>query len=392
MGLEHKDAYKAIILFGLVSLMGDIIYEGARGITPTYLELLGASAIIVGTVFSIGEFISIALRIVSGILTDIYRSYWIFFFLGYGLIISIPFIGFTNIWWIVAALVITERFAKSLRSPARDTLLSMASKGVGAGKAFGLHELLDQTGAVLGPLGMGLILLWTGNKFNIAYTTLFIPYIILIVFIILVYRVLRVRTQAIIREVRRVTISKTFSELPLSFKLYGIAVALNTMGLIHWSLILYQAGNYLIPSYIAFLYVFIQLVDAISAPVSGHLYDKYGLKILLIPFMLSLIPSILTLYTNLLYIILAGAFFGVIYGMQESIYRAAVSDIVKIDFRGTAYGVFNTFYGIGLLLSGIIFGYLLSMNYQLYGSIYTVLMEVLAVIVLFKSLASMRGL
>jgi len=367
--------------------MGDIIYEGARGITPTYLGFLGASALLVGLIFSLGEFISIALRLVSGVLVDITRSYWLFFFLGYGLIISIPLIGFFNTWIVVAILILVERFAKALRTPARDTLLSIASKGVGTGKAFGLHELLDQVGAVTGPLFLGLILLWSGNNYGLAYTTLFIPYIILVLFVISVYFILGSRTREMVEKVKKVSVKASFSELPTSFKIYSLAVALNTLGLIHWSLILYQTSEYVYAWISAFLYVLIQLVDAVAAPFSGYLYDRYGLKILIIPFIISVFPTLFGLLGGWIYLIISGIFYGFVYGMQQSIYRAAVSDLVSIEYRGTAYGIFNTLYGVGLLLSGVIYGYFISYNILSIGIVFSIVLEVVATLILYKAIS-----
>ena len=43
-------ALRFIVLMGLVSLFGDIVYEGARGVIGPYLALLGASAFAVGLV------------------------------------------------------------------------------------------------------------------------------------------------------------------------------------------------------------------------------------------------------------------------------------------------------------------------------------------------------
>ena len=44
--------------------------------------------------------------------------------------------GLTNSIWLVAALVIVERLGKALRSPSRDAVVSVVSKGMGSGKAF----------------------------------------------------------------------------------------------------------------------------------------------------------------------------------------------------------------------------------------------------------------
>ena len=377
--------YKAIILFGIVSLMGDVIYEGARSITPTYFGYLGVSAFIVGVIFSLGEFISISFRIFSGVIADITRRYWLLYILGYALIIAIPVIGLINIWWVVASLVILERFAKAIRSPPRDTLLSIASKDLGAGKAFGLHEFLDQVGAVVGPMMLGLILLYTGVNYSVAYSSLSIPYLILMIFVFYTYGSLRRYIKEYIPEPHEESFSEIFRSLGIEFKLYCISVTLNTMGLIHWSLILYQTQFYVAAYITAFIYLMIQLIDASIAPISGYLYDRYGRVVLITPFILSVVPSILTLLGGWINLIIASIFFGLIYGMQESIYRAAVADLSPTKYRGSAYGIFNTFYGLGFLFSGSIFGLFLSGNMILLGILYTLITEALAIAILLKS-------
>ena len=136
-----------IILLGIVSLLGDITYQGARSVIGPYLATLGASYSVVGLVAGIGEFIGYALRIASGYLVDRTNAYWILTFIGYGLLLSIPLLAFSGYWQLAALFIILERIGKALRSPARDTMLSYASKRVGRGWGFAVHEALDQVGA-----------------------------------------------------------------------------------------------------------------------------------------------------------------------------------------------------------------------------------------------------
>ncbi|MEM2098826.1 MAG: hypothetical protein QXU99_03635 [Candidatus Bathyarchaeia archaeon] len=56
--------------------------------------------------------------------------------------------------------------------------------------------------------------------------------------------------------------------------------------------------------------------------------------------------------------------FGLVLGMQESMYRAAVCKFIPLCKRGTTYGVFNTILGVGTLASGVIFGFLLDYGYS----------------------------
>jgi MFS family permease len=108
----------------------------------------------------------------------------------------------------------------------------------------------------------------------------------------------------------------------------------------------------------------IQGVDAPAALLSGYAYDKFGITVLVAPFLLSFLPPLLTLFgADLSAIIAASIVFGLILGMQESIYRAAVSDLTPLSSRGTAYGIFNMSYGVGLFISGAMYG--MFMDYKL---------------------------
>jgi MFS family permease len=353
----RRSVYEAILLFGIVSLMGDIIYEGSRGIVPDYLKFLGASALLVGLVSGLGEFLGYAIRILSGYLADVTKSYWLLTFIGYGLIIVVPLLSLSNAWTIAIILIILERVGKAIRTPARDTLLSIIGKGSATGRVFGLHEFFDQIGAIVGPLIMSLAMFYTLNNYQVSFSIMFIPYIVLI--FALTYTFIRVGQAISVEKPSTQRVEKIFNA---SFKFYIVAVFLNTLGLIPVALIQYKASVLLSPLeqqwIVPLLYLTVQAVDAPVAILAGYLYDKHGLKILALPFLLSIIPSILTLLpSSLLILTAASVFFGMILGMQESIYRAAVSDLTGIEKRGTAYGIFNTAYGLGLFFGGFVYGF-----------------------------------
>lgn len=103
---ERNNALGFIILMGIVSLLGDVVYEGARGVTGPYLALLGASATMVGLIGGLGEFIGYALRLFSGFIADRTKAYWLFTFIGYGLLIAIPLLAFTNSWQVAVLLIV----------------------------------------------------------------------------------------------------------------------------------------------------------------------------------------------------------------------------------------------------------------------------------------------
>ncbi|MDD1778136.1 MAG: MFS transporter [Candidatus Helarchaeota archaeon] len=379
--LSSRTAYMGILLFGIVSLVGDIIYEGARGLVPDYLYFLGASALIVGLIGGLGEFLGYAVRLISGYLADNSRAYWLFIFIGYGLIVAIPLLGFVGVWQIAIIFVLFERLGKAIRAPSRDTVLSIVSKGVGPGKAFGLHELLDQIGAVAGPLIVAAIMLFSGNNYQLTFSFLFLPFLVMVIALIINYR-----------KTGPITIPpKTPGEkikLQRPFYIYTLAVVLNTIGLIPVVLILYKAATLLPPEQawiVPLIYVLIQGVDAAVALIAGYSYDKFGVKVLTVAFILSIFPPLFMFVEGgLSAILIASVFFGIVLGMQESIYRAAVTQFAPISSRGTAYGIFNTGLGVGFLISGGIFG-LLYYNIDLTITIlFVVILQVVATIILIR--------
>jgi len=370
---------------GIVSMLGDIVYESGRGIAPDYLYFLGASALLVGLTSGVGELVGYGMRLVSGPLADRSHAYWLFIFLGYGLILAIPMMGFTNSIWIVMSLVIAERLGKALRSPSRDAVVSVVSKGMGSGKAFGLHEFIDQIGAVVGPAFVGFIMLRTANNFSFSLQLLFPFYFLMMAVLYLTYH----RIRGAVEEVRRQTTAME-GKLSRGFWVYSGAVLMNTIGLMPIALILYNGAKILESGgqlwLVPFLYVIVQLVDAPMALISGHIYDKIGIKLLALPFALSVLPFTFQFFVGLPGVILACIAYGLVLGMQESTYRAAITDIVPLGKRGSAYGFFNVMLGAGTFVSGVVFGFMLDVSVSPLSILsFVVIAQILAIFLLLNA-------
>src|SRR5262249_39576406 len=153
--LSRRSALRFVILIGVVSLFADMTYEGARSVTGPYLGALGASGLAVGLVAGLGEMIGYALRLASGYVADPAARSWAVTLAGYTLnLLVVPLLAFTRRWELAAALMIAERVGKAIRTPARNAMLSHATKEVGHGWGFGLHEAMDQAGAMIGPIAV----------------------------------------------------------------------------------------------------------------------------------------------------------------------------------------------------------------------------------------------
>ena len=360
-----------ILLFGIISLLGDIIYEGARSVNGPYLNLLGMSAAVVGLIAGAGELLGFGLRLASGYLSDRTRSYWAFTIAGYGMLATVPLLALSGVWQFVAFLIIMERVGKAIRSPAKDTLLSRSAKQVGTGWGFAIVEVLDQIGAVAGPLIFTAVFLALGagagsvSGYQNGYLVLAAPYLLLMLVVIYAYMTLRDPEKleaAVSKRPRPDRLSRTFW-------LYTTFSFLAAFGLLSFVLIGYhlKARSLAPDAMIPLFYAAAMLVDAGMALVVGKLYDRFkqrrgsesgGLRLLIIiPLMTAPIPFI-AFSPNLPLIIVAVVLWGAVMGTHETIMKAAIADITPIQKRGTGYGIFNTAYGLSMFSGTALAGFL----------------------------------
>ncbi|HZD81118.1 MAG TPA: MFS transporter, partial [Actinomycetota bacterium] len=174
-------AVRFVLLVGVMSLFADFTYEGSRSIVGQYLGTLGAGALAVAVVSGFGELLGYGLRLVSGRAADRTGRYWPITIGGYVLQMSVvPLLALAGSWPLAAALVILERVGKATRNPPRDAMLSHAAGEMGYGWGFGVHEALDQLGAVFGPLLVALILAVGHHDYRLAFASLAIPALIML--------------------------------------------------------------------------------------------------------------------------------------------------------------------------------------------------------------------
>lgn len=353
--ISAASALKFVVFLGVVSLFADVTYEGARSITGPYLMLLGASATAVGIVAGLDELAGHALRLASGYLSDRTGRYWAITFLGYGVnLLAVPLLALAGCWEVAAALMIAERIGKALRTPARDAMLSHATAGMGHGWGFGLHEALDQTGAVLGPLiVMGV--LYVGGEYRTGFAVLLLPALIALA-VLVAARMLYPRPQNLDTGTPRLQ-AQGFDR---NFWLYLAAVALIAAGFADFPLIAYHFGKAAtVPTaWIPAFYAVAMGVDALAALLFGWLYDRHGLRVLAVAALLSSLVAPLVFLGGFSSALLGMALWGAGMGAQESVMRAAVAGMVAPGKRGTAYGVFNTGFGIAWFLGSALLGML----------------------------------
>ncbi len=350
-------ALKFVLLIGVMSFFADFTYEGSRSIIGPYLAVLGASAAAVGIVTGFGELLGYGLRLVSGRLSDQTGKYWPITIVGYIVQMSaVPLLALAGNWPVAALLIVLERVGKAMRNPPRDVMLSHAAKEMGYGWAFGVHEALDQSGALFGPLVVAAVLALRG-EYRIAFALLLIPALVTLS-ILLVARLSYPRPEEM--EVTPPDIRTT--GLPRVFWMYLVGAVLVAAGFADFPLIAYhfQRASTVSSTLIPVFYAVAMGVSGIGSLIFGRLYDRVGITVLVPLTLLSALFAPLVFLGGFWAALIGVALWGLGIGVHESIIPAAVAVMVPPQRRASAYGLFTAGYGIfwflGSALIGILYG------------------------------------
>lgn len=371
-----KKAMGVIVLFGVVSLFGDIVYEGARSVNGPFLKTLSANAVMVGFIAGLGELIGYGIRLVSGYFADRTRAYWIFTFIGYGLLISVPLLALTDFWQMAAVLIVLERLGKALRAPAKDTIMSQAASRVGRGFGFGLQQAMDQIGAIIGPLIFTLVFYFKGS-YKTGYTILWIPFVLVMVSVFIAFLALPDPGKLEENQAGQAKIPEKFTKV---FWFYNLFAFLSILGFVNFTLLgyHYKSTGILPDAYIPLFYSVAMGVDAVTALIIGRLYDRKGLITLIaIPVACAAVP-VLAFAGSPGFAVAGAVLWGVAMGVHETIMKAAIADLTHIRKRGTGYGIFNIGNGLAFFLGSSLMGYLYNFN-VIWIIIFCAAMEILSI-------------
>ncbi len=379
----HISIYtKFVILLGIVSLFSDMTYEAATSLIGQYLAILGATASIVGFVSAFSEFLGNGVRLLCGYVVDKTRMYWIFMFIGYFLnVLSVPLLSFVSNWQAASILIILERLGKGIRTPARDALLSFSSKNIGRGWAFGLHEALDQIGAILGPVIVYTVFLFNGS-YKESFLVLIIPAICAISTLFVTKNLYPHPVELETCIPQKVQDRKP----PSIFWAYIIFTSLVLFGIIPFHLCAYyfKTKSILSDKYIPLIFALAMGIDAVSALIAGKFYDKYKTNVLMIMPVFSLPVTFCILSGNSILAIIGIIFWGITVALEESIMRAFIADIISVEKRAFSYGIFNTVTGLIKFARAVIMGYLIDINAIPYLILGSILLQMVAFIFFVK--------
>ena len=321
-----------------------------------FLGSLGASAAIVGFVAGLGELMGYGLRSVSGYFADKSHRHWAFAFLGYAVnMLAVPALALPGRWPAAASLVVAERVGRGIRKPTVEAMLSYAGKSIGAGWVFGLNEVLDQAGATVGPLLMALVLYLNGG-FRTGFGVLLIPALLCLA-ILVAARLLHPRPHEL-EEGAGHTLTAT--NLTRAYWIYLAAGALLAAGFADFALIgfHFQKANTVPPNVIPVFYAIAMASSALASIPLGRLFDGFGANISVFAFLISAAAAPFVFLGTFVFAIIGMIFWGIGMSAQGSLLQAMLTGVIAPQKRSTAFGLFDTGYGIAWFLGSAAMGLL----------------------------------
>jgi MFS family permease len=378
---EGNGGMRNVTALGVVSFFTDFSTEMVLGVLPLFIvSSLGASRAILGVIEGSSELTSYAFRMVSGSLSDKVGKRKIFVIAGYGLsTITKPFFAASSGWFDAFVVRFGDRMGKGLRTAPRDALIADSVQESRAGKAFGLHRTLDQSGAIIGPVAAFALLQFIDIRgiFLISLIPGAIAVLILVFF---------VKEVGIRRSLARTDILSNIDHVirgNRAFVLLLIITGIFGIGAFNFSFILLRASDLgITDTFIPLVYATINVVHTAVGIPFGILADKIGKeKVLIIGYSVFSLSTVLMLLFsgNTFYAYILAAIFGLYMGISETVQRAVVPKYVVSELRGTAYGLYNVVIGTAFFVANVIFGFLWD-NYSLDTAVsYSIIMTVAAI-------------
>lgn len=374
---------KNIFYLGWVSLFNDASSEMIYPLIPVFLtQVLKAGAVSVGLVEGVAESTAALGRLFSGVLADRINRRKILVVAGYSLsAVSKPLLALTSLPFHVVLVRFFDRLGKGIREAPRDVLLSVSSSKTKEGRSFGYHRMMDTAGAAIGPILAFLIL---------RFVTPDLRHLFLFSFVASVLAV-----GVLIRRVREVQIDHSFKLPPFKFqklhpkfKIFLLAVVIFSLGRFSEVFLILRAQELgmaivLLPL-VYFLFNFSYASFSLPA---GVLSDKIGRRYLIIfGWLLSaLVFWGFGMVENTQFIWLLFILYGVSFALAEGIGRALTADVVREEYRGTAYGILNTAAGVTLLPANLIAGFIWQVTGADLAFLWGALLSLTAVLVLIYS-------
>ncbi|MCB8963866.1 MAG: MFS transporter [Bacteroidales bacterium] len=344
-----------VFFVGLTSFFTDTSIKMIYSVMPLFLLSIGASKTSISLIEGIAESTASLFKAFSGYWSDKIGRNKPFMIIGYGITALVtPLYVFVRLPVQVLFLRFFERIGKGIRTAPRDSLISSSAKHNEAGRNFGFHKAMDNSGAIVGPLAAFILL----YLFPLNYTNIFliatIPALLGVLSIII-----------FIKEAKSEKTSNNnrfhLKQLPRKFYFFLAIIFVFTLGNSADALLLVKTTETGInKAYIPFVYMIFNVVSVFLAIPIGKISDRIGRETLIIVgFLLyAIVYFLFGRFNSINIFVLLFILYGVYSALTDTSQKAMISDIVSKDLKGTGFGLYHAVLGITLLPASLIAGLL----------------------------------
>jgi MFS family permease len=352
-----------IFFLCLVAFLTAVSSEMTFAILPLFLaNVLAVGPIIIGLIEGIADSIVTSVQLFIGLLSDRLGRRKAFAVSGYILsTIARPFLCLAGAWEAVFAIRLSDCLGKGIRTSPRDALLADSSSGEEMGKSFGFWQSLEALGAVVGLGGAALVVFFLQRGgltlARSTYQTLVligvVPAILAVIIILFLVRE--------IPRVWRIPLRSRPIRYDPKFRVFIILIALFSLGDSSDAFLVLRAQNLgASVLHILLLLILLNFVCAVTSWRAGVLSDRIGRKGAIVLgwsiYALSYLGFALASASWQLWLLFG--FYGLYNGIVMGVAQAFVADMVPLESRGIAYGLFYRAVGFATLPASLAAGFL----------------------------------
>jgi MFS family permease len=339
----------------------DISSEMIHALLPLFLTTtLGASVALVGLIDGVAESTASISKVFSGYLSDRFGRRKPLILLGYGLgALTKPLFALATSPALVFGARFADRIGKGLRGAPRDALIADVTPAEFRGRAYGLRQAMDTSGAVIGPVAaIGLMALFA-NDFRAVFWVAVIPALIAVALVLAGVEEKHEPRSA--SSVKGPIALGDLSRLDRAF--WGVVIVGVVMTLARFSeaFLILKAHDEGLPLTLApAVLVVMNVIYALGAYPAGAAADRMAARTLLLWGLATLIAADLLLaFAPGIWGAFSGiALWGVHMALTQGLFAKLIADCAPEELRGSAFGLFNLATGFAMLAASVIAGLL----------------------------------
>lgn len=379
-----------IWILGLTGFLINIATIMVFSQMPIFMKMeLGASEHTIGVIYGFMEFVSHAMRIIAGSISDAIQNRKIVLGFGYGLSTLVkPLFAFSSSVGLVIFIRSLDRITNGLQAAPRDALIGDLVPKEKRGSSYGLSKSLKTAGSVTGAALVVWIMTISNNNFRLLFLCAFVPALIALILFIFGVKEPKATPLSELSQPNHKRKLHWRSLLELKKGYWKVISLLFIYEMAHFgeSYLTFRAAEVGVNvTYISLVMLLFNMGQFLSAFPIGTLSDRFQRQhILLIGFLFMLCANASLIYgTSTFYVYLGVFLWGAQMGTTQSIFVSMISEEAPKHIRGTAFGIFYLVMGLDILMASKIAGLVWENYGSIYAFKYSAIMTLVSILCLF---------